>query len=212
MNANDRYRYMRGIQLLLQSGCLITPDTKWLDLGCHQGYFCRLLIDHFCIRPVGSDVWEPQLKSANDSGWDYFQADFETGLPPCESVSVISALEVIEHIVDTDSFIQRIHGKLTPGGWVLISTPNINSLRNRIMVPFGVYPVGLEYRNIIHHVRLYNLMMLTQQLREHGFRNIKMGGVAFLPLSLPFGRGAVSRLLAELLPSLSSNLLVAAQR
>lgn len=146
-------------------------------------------------------------------GWDYVQADFETGLPETEPMDVISALEVLEHITDTDRFLSEVYECLKPGGWFLLSTPNINSLRNRITVPFGVYPTGLENRNVIHHVRLYNPHVLAAHLASKGFSEIRMRGVSFLPMRiLALGRSGLSRALANLLPQLCNNFVAVARR
>jgi 2-polyprenyl-3-methyl-5-hydroxy-6-metoxy-1,4-benzoquinol methylase len=208
----DRFRFERGIRLLQQSGVNIDKETEWLDLGCHQGQFLRLLIDKFSLHPIGSDDWKPELKSEGDSGWQYLQADFEQSIPDCGPVDIVSALEVLEHVTDTDKFLKQIHALLKPGGWVLISTPNINSLRNRITVPFGIYPTGLEFRNVIHHVRLYNPAVLRQQLNEIGYHNIAVWGVSFLPFSLNLGTSRMSQALANQFPSLCNNFLVVARK
>jgi 2-polyprenyl-3-methyl-5-hydroxy-6-metoxy-1,4-benzoquinol methylase len=126
-------------------------------------------------------------------------------------VDVISALEVIEHIIDTDRFLQEIRARLKPGGWLLLSTPNISSLRNRATVPFGAYPVGLEYQNLIHHVRLYNPSVLTKQLTLAGFCDVRVRGVSFLPLRFAAGRSRASQALGNWLPSLCNNFLAIAR-
>jgi 2-polyprenyl-3-methyl-5-hydroxy-6-metoxy-1,4-benzoquinol methylase len=152
------------------------------------------------IRPLGSDVWPEDLKNAADADSDYRQADFEEELPISEPADVISALEALEHIIDTDRFLKRVHEALKPDAYVLISTPNINSLRNRLTVPFGAYPNGLECRNLIHHVRLYNPAFLRQQILDTGFSDVLMCGVSFLPLSGRLGTSSLSIALANRLP------------
>ncbi len=165
------------------------------------------------IRPLGVDDWPPELKGATDHAWNYLQADLEKGLPPTEPIDVISALEVIEHVTDTDRFLEETMARLKPGGWLLLSTPNINSLRNRITVPLGVYPTGLEYRNQIHHVRLYNPACLARHLASKGFREIRMRGVSFLPMRVSAaGRSWISVRLANLLPQLCNNFIAVARK
>ena len=104
--------------------------------------------------------------------------------------------------------------QLQEGGFLILSTPNINSLRNRIKVPLGHYPAGLEYKNNIHHVRLYNLCSLKNHLREHGFEVPEAIGVNFLPARLLTNNvlRALSDRLANALPQLCSNFIVVARR
>jgi hypothetical protein len=139
-------------------------------------------------------------------------AKLDRELPWPDKVRFISALEVLKHMIDTDGFLKRAFDALLPGGWLVISTPNINSLRNRIMVPLGVYPVGLEYRTVVHHVRLYNVPTLRGHLRAMGFGRMEIRGVAFLPLNSSVGRGGLSTWLADSFPSLCGNLIAAAQK
>jgi 2-polyprenyl-3-methyl-5-hydroxy-6-metoxy-1,4-benzoquinol methylase len=214
MDARDEFRFLRCVELLTLSGCTLDGATRWLDLGCHQGQLLQFLIDRFgVVRPLGADDWRASLRGEEEFGWDYVQADLERGLPETTPMEVISALEVLEHITDTDRFISEVYERLRPGGWFLLSTPNINSLRNRVTVPFGAYPTGLEYRNIIHHVRLYNPHVLAAHLASKGFFEIRMRGVSFLPMRfLALGRSGLSRTLADLLPQLCNNFVAVARK
>lgn len=212
LHPHDDFRFQRAIDLLLEVGGVIDTNSVWMDLGCHQGQFLKKIISQFSVRGIGSDDWNESQKSPEDSHWEYFKADLDQYCPGPEEVDVISAFEVLEHMIDTDGFLRRIFEKLKPGGYVLISTPNINSLRNRVMVPFGAYPVGLEYRNQIHHVRLYNARILHSHLRDSGFIDIRVRGVSFLPLSTPFGASRLSAKLADLAPSLCNNILAVGRK
>jgi 2-polyprenyl-3-methyl-5-hydroxy-6-metoxy-1,4-benzoquinol methylase len=210
----DEFRYLRCIALLKAAGCTLDRATRWLDLGCHQGQLLELLTARFgIVRPLGADDWPESLRVGQTSPWNYVQADLEKALPRSEPMDVISALEVLEHITDTDRFLSEICDRLKPGGWLLLSTPNINSLRNRLTVPFGAYPTGLEYRNIIHHVRLYNPHVLRTHLASKGLSEIRMRGVSFLPMRFPaLGRSSLSRGLADLFPQLCNNFIAAARK
>src|SRR5262249_24203647 len=128
------------------------------------------------------DDWQAHLK--NDDSWRYFQRDLAKGIQLDEKFPFISALEVIEHIVNTDAFLRDCNEHLNHNGLLLLKTPNINSLRNRVTVPLGKYPVGLEYRIVVHHVRLYNPSVLRRHLEEHGFSVQMVRGVNFLPMRL----------------------------
>jgi 2-polyprenyl-3-methyl-5-hydroxy-6-metoxy-1,4-benzoquinol methylase len=206
----DSFRYRRGVDLLSSVAGKISAGAVWLDLGCNQGQFLEEIVRDHQVKGVGFDDWNAELKQGGD--WQYFKADLSKELPWSEPADFISALEVLEHMIDTDGFLRRAREALKPKGWLLISTPNINCLRNRITVPLGLYPTGLEYRNIIHHVRLYNAATLTAHLKEHGFENVSVAGVSFLPLSLAMGTSGMSETLANLLPSLCNNLIVVAQK
>ena len=137
------------------------------------------------------------------------------GLRLNRTFDVISALEVIEHIIDTDKFLEDISAHLAPHGLLLISTPNINNLLNRFFVPLGRYPIGLEYRNQIHHVRLYNVAALRSQLEAHGYEVLAMAGVQMLPQRWILASALLRRFseaLSDFMPGLAVNIIAIARK
>jgi len=212
LSASDAFRFRRCLALLHAAGARIAPGDTWLDLGCHQGQLLRLLVARYGVRATGFDDWATSQKGPHDGGWDYVQSNLDRELPWSGVADFVSALEVLEHMIDTDGFLARIHARLKPGGYVLISTPNINSLRNRATCLLGIYPAGLEYRTVVHHVRLYNVGVLRRHLEDIGFCDIAVGGVSFLPLSHGIGTSALSRRLADAFPQLCNNIVAVARK
>lgn len=207
----DRFRFERSLRLLELSGANIRAGSTWLDLGCNRGQFLNLLCDRYEVKATGFDDWDPALHTCKDR-WSYQQVDLDRVLPDTEPASFISAFEVLEHMVDTDGFLARAYDRLVPGGRLIISTPNINCLRNRIWVPLGKYPAMMEYRNIIHHVRLYNVATLTSHLSQIGYEIVDQRGVSFLPQARGLFTSRVSVALADCFPALCSNIIVIARK
>jgi SAM-dependent methyltransferase len=84
---------------------------------------------------------------------------------------LVIALEIIEHLYDTDFFMSEIHRILKPGGLLILSTPNLASLGNRLKLLFGGYPHYLEYSLMgAGHIHLYTLPVLKSQLHSTDFR------------------------------------------
>jgi len=224
------YRFGRVIATLRK--CVDVPrGATWLDVGCQMGQFLKVAIKHFGVVPSGiddfeaSDVVEVCRRYLNteishatdvmDGSWTYFSRQIDrVGFSVNEKFEFISALEVLEHFVDTDAFLEECRDHLISKGALVITTPNINSLRNRIMVPFGYYPAGLEYRTVIHHVRLYNAAALRSHIESHGFKLIRMDGVHFLPQRTLVARGVchIDRRLSEWFPPLCSDLIAVFQK
>jgi len=192
------------------------PRPYTLDVGCHDGTLCRMLVAHGAT-VFGLDAFSAELQVAERHLWSYLQRDLnrQQSLPfRSASFDCVTALEILEHIIDTDYFLEEIHRVLKAGGTLMISTPNINMLKNRLRVPLGLYPYGLEYRTEIHHVRLYNLATLLSHLRATGFEVVRYRGTHLVPqrfLSQP-ALSALSNLLATRLPTLASNLMLCARK
>ena len=211
------YRFIRIISLLKKMNITVDNEDTWLDLGCHHGQFLNLIDATYNCKLIGMDDW--QLKEAMPFvNFNYYPVDLASKSWPelvkKDAVKFISALEVIEHMIDTDKFVTNCKEILTDDGYIVFSTPNINSLRNRIMIPFGSYPAYLEYRNIIHHVRLFNSKILVKFLASHGFEVKKCIGVSFLPERLLKYSllKSISEKLADWFPSLCGNLIVIAKK
>lgn len=205
----DRHRFSLAVGLARRFGA--GAGMRWLDIGCHDGSFARRLAsEKFFV--TGTDVWDPQLM--RDADWTYVRQSGETIPLPDGSAQVVSALEVIEHLVDTDRFLEELRRVTSPSALVVLSTPNINMLRNRFRVLVGAYPYGLEWKTVIHHVRLYNAEKLTAHLEEHGFQVLCLRGLHFLPTAFCRSRGLrrLSDRLAVWLPTLCSTLVVVAVR
>jgi len=79
--------------------------------------------------------------------------------------------EVIEHVVDTDHVLGEIARVLRPGGVLVITTPNLASLENRVRLLLGRYPMWMDIQIVgTGHVRYYTPRMLRAHLQQHGFR------------------------------------------
>jgi SAM-dependent methyltransferase len=109
------------------------PQTglRWLDVGCGRGDLLRMIRDR----------WQPaSLHGIDPIDWldDDLRADvtFETvaaedaeRLPVADRVLLV---EVIEHLEAPWSELRKATRLLAPGGWIVISTPNLATLRNRL--------------------------------------------------------------------------------
>ena len=204
------YRFGRVLEAVNSKSNSSLKGKQWLDLGCHNGTFARLLFEHG-VFATGVDAYSLELKTENT--WEYVQHDLDTGIIPFanQTFDIVSAMEIIEHITDTDKFLDEIFRVLKPDGLLVITTPNICMLKNRLRVPLGMYPYGCEYRNLIHHVRPYNLACLSSHLKGHGFRIVLSRGENLLPHKLVILASCfmkISELLSEFFPSLCSNLVV----
>lgn len=223
----DEPWYRFGRVLSLVERCTAIPmNAKWLDVGCQIGQFIKFLqarqqivaagIDDFDekgVREICRKYFHIEIKDAGevfDGSWRYRCRRIDkVGFDIDERFSFVSALEVLEHMIDTDAFLRECHEHLEAGGHLVISTPNLHSLRNRVKFPFGGYPSGMEYRTVVHHVRLYNATVLISHFKEHGFELEAISGVNFLPIKF-IRQGRVTNIdarLADYAASLCGNII-----
>ena len=120
-------------------------------------------------------------------------------------MDVAHVCEVIEHLFDTEGFLREIHRVLVPKGLLILSTPNLNSLVNRVRVLCGrPLPMWGAFPDDRHgaHVRVLNKAKLLELLGRTGFRDAEFEGINLSRLGSLMNRA----------PSWSEMLLVRAER
>jgi SAM-dependent methyltransferase len=187
-----------------------------LDVACGRGYLLDLLADRGLAGLHGTDVFD----DVGSDRWSYRVADV-TGRLPFEDgqFECVVAGEIIEHVPHPDDLLREIRRVLVPGGMLVLSTPNLVSWANRILVPLGVQPLGTETSSEIAlgrfarvlgqgnmvqgHLKVFTWRALAEIHERYGFRvRQRIGVPAFFPP--PVDR--IDRLFARVVP-LASGLL-----
>lgn len=134
------------------------------------------------------------------------------------TADLVIALEVIEHLFDTDLFLSEVHRVLKPNGFLILSTPNLASLPNRLRLLLGGYPKYLEYsRAGAGHIHLYTPTVISRQLADNSFKIIKLTSPNFLCPYItktwsPVFLREFCMALGDLFPSIGSHLIIVAQK
>ena len=118
------------------------------------------------------DISDELVAQARARGVDAQVHDLASGPLPFEDASfkAVFAGEIIEHLVDTTAFLDEVRRVLGPGGILVVTTPNLASLENRLRLLMGRYPVWVEFAlSDQGHVRAYTLPTLRAHLQERGF-------------------------------------------
>ncbi len=103
-----------------------------LDVGCHTGVFVELAARH------GWDAWgvEPSrwaVERAQGRGLHVIPGTLETAGLPEAHFDVVTMWDVIEHLTDPRSALERAYQLLKPGGLAVIHTIDIESAFARLM-------------------------------------------------------------------------------
>lgn len=108
------------------------PGLRWLDIGCGRGELLRSIRDKCSPRElVGIDVI-PWLSAdlADDVELHVGDAlDFLSDLPPVDRVLIV---ETLEHVDAPWSLLRAATALLAVGGVIVVTTPNIRTLRHRL--------------------------------------------------------------------------------
>ncbi len=146
-----------------------------LDIGCFDGTLLSLIANK-SNKLYGIDANDFAVKQARKKGIKVKQFFFDdiTKIPfKKNSFDLIIAGELIEHIYDTDFFLEEIRRILKPYGYLLLSTPNIASLGRRLMLLLGISPIIEVSPNEVDspgHIRYFTFKSLKWLLEKHGFK------------------------------------------
>lgn len=196
-----------------------TNTPKLLDIGCADGSFAEYAGKTLDAQAYGIDISRDSIQKAKIILSEAVQHDVSNPLPyPDMFFDLVFATEVIEHLYDTDFFLAEIRRILLPGGVLILSTPNLASLKNRIRLLMNLYPEYLEYSTKgAGHIHLYTSKILQSQLKLQRFKIIKLTSANF---PAPYVTHSVApRLyrniamkLGDTFPTLGSHIIIVASR
>lgn len=192
---------------------------KVLDVGCADGSFASKLKKEYGFDIYGLDISKNAVKLAVKNGINAKVHNSEKEFPfPNNHFDLIFTCEVIEHIYDTDFFISELKRVLGKNGILIITTPNLASLNNRVRLVFGKYPLFVPEFKVggAGHVRAYTIPVLKNQLRQHGLKIIKYTSPNFIfPMTsslIPYFLKRIAIKLGDYLPKLGSHIIIIAQK
>jgi 2-polyprenyl-6-hydroxyphenyl methylase/3-demethylubiquinone-9 3-methyltransferase len=114
---------------------------KALDVGCGAGLLCEPLA-RLGADVTGLDAAPENIEAAKIHAEtlgltvDYRPHGVEQ-LGPGESFDLVTSMEVIEHVTDPEAFVGALVEALSPGGLMLLSTPNRTPLSRLAMITLG---------------------------------------------------------------------------
>jgi predicted rRNA methylase YqxC with S4 and FtsJ domains len=123
----DRLKFQYGLDLVSWR----TPGRRLLDIGGGTGGFSRL------ANEAGWQVTALELNQENSKrlaaqGIRVIVKHLETADLASGSFDLISLWDVLEHVVDPGLILMEARRLLAPGGFLLILTPNVESLVTRL--------------------------------------------------------------------------------
>jgi len=160
---------------------------KYLDLGCGDGTSTVVVTEALNVKKIyGVDIDYKELNKAKLKGIHVYKADLNLDTLPFndEEFDVVSAFDVIEHLWNTDNLLSEAYRVLKRGGYYIITTPNLASWINRLLLLSGYLPFHYECSlqkdverrplqkaaGVEGHIRLYTFKTLKKHLKSYGFK------------------------------------------
>ncbi len=163
---DSRYRKVFEILKKLKPG-------KFLEVGCNSGEFLEQ-VKTLGYEVSGMEISDKAAERGRKKSLDIKTADATKSFPFLKnSFDVILAGEIIEHTLDDAEFLKKIHNLLRPNGILIITTPNLISLKNRLLMLLGLNP---RFAIAPYHYKVYTPNLIRELFKKSPFRFFKLTG------------------------------------
>lgn len=151
---------------------LIGSAKRVLDVGCSTGYFAQALAGRG-NEVLGVEYDDASADSARSRGLEVLTGDLETldleSHFGTASFDVVVYADVLEHLRDPLPVLRRTHALLRPGGFVVVSLPNIAHGDVRLALLDGRFDYTETGILDNTHTRFFTRTTLTRFVRDAGF-------------------------------------------
>ena len=141
----------------------------WLDVGFGNGSLL-FTADEYGFEPIGVDLRKENVKKLKDLGFQAY-CDLVQNIEFEKSISVVSMMDVVEHIPYPKEVLVSLHAKMEKDGCLLISMPNSENLIWKTLTLQNINP----FFNSIEHCHNFSRSRLFSFLEECGFKAIRYG-------------------------------------
>jgi methionine biosynthesis protein MetW len=153
-------------------GDLIGSGKRVLDVGCSTGYFAAALAARG-NEVLGVEYDEASAEAARSRGIEVLVADLETTDLAAHfgeaSFDVVVYADVLEHLRDPLPVLRATHRLLRPGGFVVVSLPNVAHGDIRMALLEGRFDYTDTGILDTTHTRFFTRRTLTRLIHEAGF-------------------------------------------
>ena len=179
----------------------IPPYKILLDIGAGTGVDLKIAKE---VRSEavfhGIECHKPYADDLKKYGWSIHHIDIERQAFPfgIQELDVIMANQVLEHVKEIFWIFHEMSRCLKVGGHLVLGVPNLASLHNRLLLPFGKQPTSIQVFSA--HVRGYTkpgLLRFLSEVCPGQFELVAFRGANFYPLP-PFLAVPMARLFPTL--------------
>lgn len=155
----------------------VNKDAAIADIPSGNGAFVMRLKDHGY-----QNVWALDIQNILKFPHEKFAVgDMTKSLNlGHQSLDALVCIDGIEHIYEQNTLIKEAHRVLKSGGQLIVSTPNISSIRSRLKwLMTGHHhkcdaPLDENHPNPLHHIAMISYPELRYLLHTNGFKTVKV--------------------------------------
>jgi 2-polyprenyl-3-methyl-5-hydroxy-6-metoxy-1,4-benzoquinol methylase len=170
---------------------LVGKDKRVLEIGCGPGSITRILAENNACKVTGVELDPQAIKMVTPYCVKVIQADLNSSewprlLDDSEKFDVVVAADVLEHLYDPWSSLQRMVTLINDNGYIVISLPHIGHaavLSCLINGDFEYRDWGLLDRT---HIRFFGLKNIENLFAQAGLKIIEARYVTKLPEETEF--------------------------
>ncbi len=148
--------FKKRIEILLR----FSQGGQLFEAGCAHGFFLELAARYWDVQ--GIDISAGSIDYARDTlGLNATQGDLESHPPAANTFDVVAMWDTIEHLYDPVMAVETIAKSLKPGGFLALTTGDVNALLPRIQK---------KSWRLLHPTHLYyfSKQSLTRLLNDNG--------------------------------------------
>lgn len=145
-----------------------------LDVGCASGYIGEILKKQGNY-VMGLDLTKKDIFKAKRILDDAMVFDIETDdiKKLGKNYDLIIIVEVVEHLFDPEAAIKRLLPVLKNGGRILVSTPNIVHIYNRVKLILGIFNYRDETIINKSHIHFFTDTSLKKMMTRLGLKLVQ---------------------------------------
>jgi SAM-dependent methyltransferase len=158
-------------------------NNRLLDIGCGAGNLLAAARKNGWDAQ-GLDVSAGAVKHVRGLGFEVFEGELRDAAFPQQHFDVVTAAELLEHLIDPRPLLHEVARILRPGGMFWTTTPHARGLSARML--------GLKWRCVWppEHLQLFSIRGITRLLRDAGFRQLQIKTTGGNPIEIFHAMGA----------------------
>ena len=162
-----------------------------IDVGCGGGLVCEPMA-RLGGTVTGLDADENAIEVAKEHAQslnleiDYQAVTSDELAKQGKKFDVVLALEIIEHVSDTQAFVKSLVDLCTPDGLIIMSTLNRNAKSYALGIVAAEYILGWVPKGTHNWKKFIKPSELSRMLRHEGATPQNICGLAFNPLKNEF--------------------------